>query len=290
MKFFFPIVFCVLLGSCTGRKYEGYTRTSTGLYYRLVGFGDGEIRPKVGDYITLQVVYTAENDSVLYDSRLVSADGTVGTILAPPSFRGSFEEGLTLLTAGDSAEFLVPADSVFEKILGRPLPSFIAKGSMLKVNARMVRIQTVQEHDEEHRAEKGSEAAEMLEQKNLQTYLDSHHIATAPVENGLIHLAISEGTGVSPQKGNTVAIHYKAFFLTGKNFDSSYRREPFEFVLGEEGQVIAGLEKGVMLMKEGGKSKFILPSHLAYGSSGSSNGNVPPFTTVIYEVELLKVK
>ena len=74
------------------------------------------------------------------------------------------------------------------------------------------------------------------------------------------------------------------------DLDSNYENQPFEYVIGAEEQLIEGLENGVKKMREGEKAKFIIPSHLAFGSSGSSTGLVPPFTTVIYEVELLKVQ
>ena len=75
----------------------------------------------------------------------------------------------------------------------------------------------------------------------------------------------------------------------GRFFDSTVKRnQPFEFVFGTELQVIPGLEDAIGRMREGQRALVILPSDLAWGEKGSSTGIVPPFTTVIYEVELLK--
>ena len=76
----------------------------------------------------------------------------------------------------------------------------------------------------------------------------------------------------------------------GKYFDSTIRRnQSFQFVYGTEWQVIKGLEEAIGMMHEGEKSLFIVPSELAFGPAGSSTGIIPPYTSLIFEVELLKV-
>lgn len=99
---------------------------------------------------------------------------------------------------------------------------------------------------------------------------------------------ITVGTGASPKKGELVTVHYTGRLTDGKKFDSSVDRdEPFTFVLGE-GQVIAGWDQGVALMKIGDKVKLTLPPHLAYGARGYP-GAIPPNATLVFEVELLGI-
>jgi peptidylprolyl isomerase/FKBP-type peptidyl-prolyl cis-trans isomerase FkpA len=98
---------------------------------------------------------------------------------------------------------------------------------------------------------------------------------------------IEQGTGVEAQTGATVSVHYTGRLQDGTVFDSSVSRgEPFEFTLGE-GRVIAGWEQGILGMKEGGKRTLTIPPHLGYGTTQA--GSIPPNSTLIFEVEMLRV-
>jgi len=104
--------------------------------------------------------------------------------------------------------------------------------------------------------------------------------------SGLQYLVITEGTGKSPKKTDTVLVHYAGTLINGTEFDSSYsRREPIEFPLNG---VIAGWTEGVQLMKEGAKYRFFIPSKLAYGTRGAGP-DIGPNEALIFDVELLKV-
>jgi len=98
---------------------------------------------------------------------------------------------------------------------------------------------------------------------------------------------IKEGSGASPQKGQTVQVHYTGWLTNGKKFDSSVdRKEPFQFKLGM-GQVIKGWDEGVATMKIGGKRKLTIPPSMAYGDKDVGNGLIPANSTLVFEVELL---
>ena len=106
-------------------------------------------------------------------------------------------------------------------------------------------------------------------------------------KNGLYYSILKSGRGKSPLKGDNVSVHYKGTLIDGTVFDSSYQRnEPITFSLGI-GQVIAGWDEGIMLLKKGSKAKFVIPSNLAYGSQGAG-GIIPPDATLIFEVELIE--
>lgn len=105
-------------------------------------------------------------------------------------------------------------------------------------------------------------------------------------KSGLQYEILREGTGRSPKATDKVRCHYEGRLLDGSVFDSSYKRgEPADFGLD---QVIAGWTEGVQLMKEGAKFRFTIPYLLAYGEQGAG-ASIPPLSTLIFDVELIKV-
>ncbi len=104
--------------------------------------------------------------------------------------------------------------------------------------------------------------------------------------SGLQYKVISEGTGAVPTASDKVTVHYRGTFLDGKEFDSSYSRgKPASFnVTG----VIRGWTEALQLMSVGSKWQLFIPSDLAYGPNG--NRNIPPNSTLLFEVELLGIE
>lgn len=100
---------------------------------------------------------------------------------------------------------------------------------------------------------------------------------------------IKVGKGSEVKDGDTVVMHYKGTLADGKQFDSSYDRdEPFETKIGV-GYVIKGWDQGVPGMKVGGKRKLTIPYQLGYGKYGIEP-DIPGFATLVFEIELLKIK
>ena len=107
--------------------------------------------------------------------------------------------------------------------------------------------------------------------------------------SGLLYKFEKENNSHKPSNGNKVKVHYKGMLLDGTVFDSSFKRnQPIEFTLGV-GQVIKGWDEGISLLGIGDKASFIIPSHLAYGSSGAG-GVIPPNATLVFEVELISAE
>ena len=92
------------------------------------------------------------------------------------------------------------------------------------------------------------------------------------------------------KKGKKIKLFYKGYFLDGTLVDYTPNNWAFEFTYGQEGQLIEGLQLALRKLKKGEKAKIILPSQLAFGSEGSSNGTVPPYTPLVYQIEIQDVK
>jgi len=108
-------------------------------------------------------------------------------------------------------------------------------------------------------------------------------------KSGLRYQIINEGSGPYPKKGQNISVHYKGSLVNGNVFDSSYKRkEPIEFPVGA-GHVIEGWDEGLLLLKEGTKAQFVIPSNLAYGDQ-EVGGVIPANSILIFDLELMKVK
>jgi FKBP-type peptidyl-prolyl cis-trans isomerase len=104
-------------------------------------------------------------------------------------------------------------------------------------------------------------------------------------ESGLQYEIIKEGTGEKPTASDRVKVHYHGTFINGDVFDSSVERgQPATFGVG---QVIKGWTEALQLMPVGSKWKLTIPYDLAYGTQ--DRGAIPPFSTLIFEVELLEI-
>ena len=109
-------------------------------------------------------------------------------------------------------------------------------------------------------------------------------VVTLP--SGLQYQVLREGNGKKPKATDSVKCHYEGFLIDGTVFDSSLQRgEPAVFGLQ---QVIAGWTEGLQLMQEGAKYRFFIPYRLAYGEGGAGQ-MIPPFATLIFDVELIEV-
>ena len=105
-------------------------------------------------------------------------------------------------------------------------------------------------------------------------------------DSGLRYKIIQKGDGKKAEKGKKVSVHYKGSLDNGQVFYQ--RKQPIEFQLGV-GQVISGWDEGISLLQVGDKARFVIPSHLGYGSRGAG-GVIPPDATLVFDVELMDVK
>ena len=285
MKKYIVILLFISVFSCSkDSPYPGFNKGKQGIYYQLHKIGESSQKAKYGDYITADIVYKTMEDSVFFTGRrklqLLKLDA-----------KGSIEECFKMLTIDDSATFIISADEFFNKTLETSLPEFIPPLSKMKVSLNVIEIQTQAEYKNEKEAflnwiEDFGEYEKVI----LRQYLQEEKLNVKPSGTGLYYLIVKEGTGKNIAIGDTITINYEGKFLNGKFFDSTIRRnQPFQFVYGTEWQVVEGLEEAIGMMREGEKSLFILPSDLAFGTEGSSTGIIPPFTSLIFEVEVLAV-
>ncbi|HAV23149.1 MAG TPA: hypothetical protein DCX46_06595 [Bacteroidetes bacterium] len=169
------------------------------------------------------------------------------------------------IRAAMGLDSMVISEAECEQLVMNFQKEMMAKGEAIKVQSAA-----------EHRKE--GEAFLSANRKNLGV------VTTA---SGLQYTVVKEGTGKKPKATDTVKVHYRGTLLDGKEFDSSYKRnEPATFPLN---RVIPGWTEGVQLMSVGSTFRFFIPADLAYGDR-QMGPDIPPGSTLIFEVELLEIK
>ena len=144
-----------------------------------------------------------------------------------------------------------------------------------------------QKQEEKQRAEAAEKykGAKSEGEKYLSENAKKEGVTTLP--SGLQYQVLKEGNGKSPKATDKVVCHYEGMLIDGTMFDSSIQRgEPATFPLNG---VIAGWTEGLQLMKEGAKYRFFIPYQLGYGERGAG-ASIPPFATLVFDVELTEVK
>ncbi len=260
------ILFTVLLSlnfliMAQNDEFKDFKETASGLKYKILEHGKGP-KAKPGDIV--EVHYKGMFlDGKEFDNSYKRGKPIKFTLGQGQVIKG-WDEGIALLNEGDKAIFVIPPELGYGNRQVGPIPA----NSTLKFEVELVKVK---------------------EPVKIEPY-DVSGKDTITTKSGLKYIVVkSNPDGKQPQKGHKVKVHYTGYFEDGKIFDSSLRRdEPLEFTVGV-GQVIKGWDEGVMLMHEGEKYRFIIPYQLGYGERGYP-GVIPPKSTLIFDVELLKAE
>lgn len=238
-------------------------RTSDGLYYVIASRGTNTRKAQIGEQVTF--TYTLSRlDGVKIDSMVSKPDAfPIGAQLRV----GGLEAGLTLLSEGDKAVFLVPYFLGYGNLSFDVLPAY----SALRYDVQLLKIRN--------------------EDEQIDEYIAAKKLGTAEkTASGLRFIRTQVGTGVAPEAAQTVQVAYTGTLLNDVQFDSG----TFEFTLGRNA-VVKGFEEGISRMRVGEKATLLFPSSLAYGKDGVYDRarnlyTIPPYSALKFEVELKAVK
>ncbi len=257
--------------------YKGYEKTESGLYYTFYTQNPSGIMPKNDDVVSITMEIRTEDDSVIFPVK------TMSTLMQPSKFQADVFEAIAMMHEGDSASFIINAKKYFNAYNYGNQPDFINDETMLWFTISILHIESKAEYES-----KNMQRIIEEEKQLIATYVNENNITVQPTASGLYYIEKKKGKGASPVNGKTCMVHYKGMLLDGTVFDTSEGREPFSFPMGQN-YVIKGWEEGISLMKKGGKALFIIPSSIGYGDKGAGD-MIPPFSPLLFEVELLDVK
>jgi FKBP-type peptidyl-prolyl cis-trans isomerase len=200
-----------------------------------------------------------------------------------PVFEPTMKEALMKLSKGDSAEVLINVDTFFLNSFGQPRPPFAKEGDNIRF---ILKVKDILSQEDMRK----KEMQEMQELSAKDSVDQQAAIAALPAKqdagDGIYYTTLTEGKGKQVKKGSKVNVLYRGMLLNGQVFDEN-QKEGIEVSVGL-GQVIPGWETMLLQMKEGQKVKAIIPWQQAYGTRGS--GPIPPFSTLVFEMEVASVK
>lgn len=294
-KFALITLLSLTAGICANAQ-DNTVKTPKGALVKVVGGNSGD-KIKQNDVITFDVVQKTEKDSVLFSSYAlghplkiqVQACQNVGDLM----------DAFPLLAAKDSAYIKVPTDSVFKDHEDQR-PPFLKKGSYLVFNVKIDKVQSLQEAIDEKNA--AGEKMKTQEAADRDKYIADNKLVVKTTPSGLKYVITQPSLKPKPLTGDTLLVNYVGRTTGGKVFDSSIeaeaqkaglnqpgrKYEPLQVIVGT-GSVIKGWDEGLLLLNEGSKAKFIIPSDLGYGSEGAGE-DIRPYSTLVFDVELVKIK
>ena len=193
--------------------------------------------------------------------------------------------------------------STLDEIESEIYPEFVAKGLIDKLmdrdsllsyaDAKLIKEKVLNKLHNKRKA-KEMEKKELIKQKYAKEISigkefllnNKNKKGIITTSTGLQYEILRKGKGGYPGKTDIVKVHYKGSFINGKVFDSSYDKgSPLEIKVKD---VIKGWAEGLQLMQPGSKYRFFIPYDLGYGQIGSGD-IIPPFSTLIFDVELLNI-
>jgi len=276
----------LFLFACRQKENRSGYSPKENFYYKLLSIGDGKIKPDTSDVLWIDASCSTLKDSVFWDTR---HNAFQSFFVEQKAF--SFTKHLFTLAEGDSVQYLLPSATFFKEVFKLPVPFFSQKDTCVKCSVKILRIIS----PDEFRHIGDSLKAALLEREN-EEYAQVYNYVTLNFKGSLefsrdaFMQVTRPAAGDSIKRGSRVSVLYKGFFLDGRPADVSAASRPFEFTMGQEGQIIEGLRLAFYHLKKGEKAKIILPSRLAFGSKGSSNGSIAPYTPLLYEAEIIDVK
>jgi FKBP-type peptidyl-prolyl cis-trans isomerase len=255
-----------------------FEKTSNGIEYKIIKTTEDARMVATGDNLHIHMKGVLnKNDSALFDSYKNDKPYYI------PSGEPTLKDVFAMMKKGDSVIFKVVADTLYGNF-GEGLPAGVSPGDMITFYTSLIDIYNAQEMQKKIENQNGEFV--IKDSIALNNYLSGQKDVQT-TSTGLKYQVVQKGTGKQVKKGDKVTVKYRGALLDGVIFDETKEGNPaFTFTVGA-GQVIAGWDEGFQLMKEGDKLKLIIPWTLGYGARGS--GPIPPYSTLLFDVELIKV-
>jgi FKBP-type peptidyl-prolyl cis-trans isomerase len=285
-SFLVPIMSMFLIFSCKEKPktYQGYSKQKD-FYYKLISLGDETKKTDSSQCLWISASCTTLSDSVFWDTKHNSNQAFFIT-----KNSSAFLKNIYGFSIGDSLQYLFPTEKFFKEFYNSPVPFFCKNDSCVKFSVKIIRALNANQFN----AFNDSLNVFINQQRDkeiiqIQDYITKNcKQVNEFAANAFLEKTVTTSLD-SVKKGKKIKLMYKGYFLDGTLVDYTPNNWAFEFTLGQEGQLIDGLQLALYKLKKGEKAKIILPSQLAFGEKGSSNGAVPPYTPLVYQIEIVDI-
>lgn len=282
--FFCLVMILLFVVGCKRNKQPHYSYNPLGYYYQLIAFNSNASGYQPHNVAWIDCVFKTQSDSVFWDSRNNFNDNFFIEIdsLSATNFIKNY---VSKLTISDSASLMIRTKDFYkQQFASDKIPFFSKKDSVVKVDLKVRKIISADEYNNRN--------VDLLKQEGeqIEAYFKSpqeFEMARDSLGFYWIEKPPASDLPVTVYK-NTVKLSYKGTFLNGRIFELSPPN--FEVSYGTPDQLIKGLNYVIKRLKKGQNAKIILPSRLAFGENGSTNGIIAPYTPLIYEIKIIDVK
>jgi FKBP-type peptidyl-prolyl cis-trans isomerase len=283
-------VILLFVGCNRHEQLNGYTRNSDGFYYKLLSIGDGNENPAKDNVLVFDAVMKTTSDSVFWDTRHDATNGFY-VDLDLDAAPGSCHSHFLKMVEGDSVSFLIKPTALFRNYFDTIVPEFCRKDSLIKLDVKLNQIISKAEYTAMMKNAEGEDVEEDTELQELQAidcFLVQNYKAVKADAHGIYVLERTRTNLEEVGLGKRIRVTYQGAFMDGRLFDKT--EQTMEYVYGTPDQQIKGLNIVIGSLKKGETTKIIVPSRLAFGESGSSNGSIPPYTPLVYTLKIIDIK
>jgi len=273
----------IFIASCSSGKFPGFKESENGVYYKVYSRSGKPVVVTDSDWMKVNIDYRLA-DTVIFSSKGLNEEFIFPMI--KPIFKGDLYDGMKLMAEGDSMTFAVVADSFFIVTAKmKELPDFVEPGEPMYFDVKLLKRYTNQEYQEEVESKKAEELKK--ESEKLESYLEENHISIQPSSSGLIFIPLKEGYGKIPDTGEMCQVYLNVKILDGDTLYDNFNGDPIDVEFGKSFDT-EGFMEGLGMIRVGGKARLIVPSPIGVGENGKET--VPGFSTLIYEVQLAKIR
>ncbi|MCL2327930.1 MAG: FKBP-type peptidyl-prolyl cis-trans isomerase [Bacteroidetes bacterium] len=286
---FYIIAFAFyVLQSCFDKKSENSYKTSdVGFEYKYHIESKSQKFPQDSTMLFLQIRMFNERDSVLFDSRDV-APQFKDWFFTPVPADMPLHSMFAIMQEGDSMSFLFNARDYHRRI--NPHSVYIdsfAEHEKLRFEIKLEKIAT--EDEIITNLAKRMADKKLEEEFLLAEYIERNYPAAVPTASGMYFIQERQGSGNFAKPTDKVIIHYTVSYINGEPIYSTYKKVNPLKVKVNNPLLFPCLTEGLQKMRRGGRAIIIAPSKIAAGERGDAEQGIAPYTTLIFDVELLKI-